>query len=141
VLEKKMLAGGAIGVAALGALALATSGSNTLHADSGNYKKEDRDADKVKVREPQSPQTNYSEIGQNDDVPMSDSRFYSNQNQGLEVNVSGDAPSGASPQHAGNMLERMFGGSQANINTSFNDSRQKNNDNDVDEAMSNATRY
>lgn len=139
--KKKALAAGAVAVSALALMALGSSGEKTLYANEDKYNKENRDGDTVKVKEPQAPQSSYDNVGNNDSVPMSDSRFYSNQNNGLSVNVSGDAPEGAAPGHAGNILEAMMGGSRANLNTSFNDSRSKGNDNDVNNMMSNATTY
>lgn len=139
--KKKALAAGAVAVSALALMALGSSGEKTLYANEDKYNKENRDEDTVKVKEPQAPQSSYDNIGNNDNVPMSDSRFYSNQNNGLSVNVSGDAPEGAAPGHASNILEAMMGGSKANLNTSFNDSRSKGNDSDVNNMMSNATTY
>lgn len=120
--------------AALGVSAISSSGRSTLYDNKDKYDSDGKRKN-VKTTEAGTNSTMHQQ------VPQSDSRFYTTQNTGLGVNVTGDAPSGATSRHSGNMLSAMFGGSDMNISTSFNDSTKPINDSDIDSMMSDATNY
>lgn len=74
-----------------------------------------------------------------DKVPNSNKKFYGN-NKGITVNVSGKATSGADVSNLNILASRIFGGSNASINTTISDSRKEIEDRDVESIMSQATR-
>ena len=120
--------------AALGVSAISSSGRTTLYENEDKYDSSGKRKN-VKTTEAGTNSTAYQQ------VPKSDSRFYTTQNTGLGVNITGDAPAGAPANHSGNLLSTMFGGSDLNISTSFNDSTKPINDSDIDSMMSDATNY
>ena len=135
--KKAVLGGAALGALALTSLALGSSGNKTLSVDKNKYEKEEKSS--VKIKEPETKQTRYENVGKNGSVPMSDSRFYTSQNNGLAVNVSGNAP--GKSKGPTSMLDFMFGGSNINVTTSFNDERKPATDSEVEDMISNLTIY
>lgn len=74
-----------------------------------------------------------------DKVPNSNKKFYGS-NNGVTVNVSGKAPSGADVSNLNILASKIFGGASATVNTSISDSRKGIEDRDVEALMSQATR-
>lgn len=131
--KKAALVSGIAAISALGIAAVSSSGKETMYENKNKYDSKGN-IKNVKTTEAGTTSTRH-------DVPKSNSRFYANQNVGIGVKVKADAPYGASPNHSGNYLSNMFGGSDLNISTSFNDSTTPVNDSDIDNMMSDTTNY
>jgi hypothetical protein len=135
--KKKLLAGGAMALAGIGAINMYQSGSRNLEGKDGDYtrNKSTDNSSNIKTHEVSHAGENYTS------VPQSNHRFYASQNDGLSVKVRGQNPTGTSPHNLHDLVKNMMGGSDVKLNTSMNDSRKGVSDNDVDDAMSNVTGY
>lgn len=129
----KIVTGAMAAVAAAGIVSFAYGGNGSIEDKSGEYVRKSSG----KKYDPSEPVTSNSGGGYSS-VPTSDTSYYENQNNGVNVTVKGRPPRNSSPRDAGDTLGRALGGS-VNINSTYSDSRKPIDDREIDDIMSNAT--
>lgn len=130
--KKKALIAGGVGAASILTLAALGSGhrEEPLKNSSIDIKNQSFNENSVKQDGSGGPKPKF------ENIPSTDTRFYQSQNIGLNMKVTGNAPTGSSPYELANMLGNPR---QSGINTNINisDSRQQVHDRDIDEMVSN----